>query len=172
MSQTTHSQMPQREVDLYPAIMRLFRRRRYAFAEVPYFGKRVDLLFATGGLRKLDAVESKIDDWRTALKQAALNQLFAQRCYVALPEAVGRRLADDDRRLFSRYHVGLIVVAEDAQVEIEAVRNGYFHLRDYRRVKKVLAAAMNSRSPKRLGAVADAIANGSRTLELLQTGPD
>ena len=115
---------------------------------------------------------SVADDWRTALKQAALNQLFAQQSYVALPEAVVRRLADDDRRLFSRYHVGLIAVGNDARVEIEAVRNGYFHLRDYRRVKTVLAAAVDSRSPKRVGAVADAIANGSRTLELLQTGPN
>lgn len=73
--------MPQREVDLYPAILRFFRRRPYAFAEVPYFGKRVDLLFTTAAFRTLYAVETKIDDWKTAIKQAALNQLFAQRSY-------------------------------------------------------------------------------------------
>lgn len=158
------------EVDLYGAVMSLFADKAFAFVEVPYLRKRVDFVFATTSLQSLYAVEVKISNWRSALKQAALNQLFAQRSYVALPASAATRLEPSDRELFSRYHVGLIAVEESAWVELPAVKNGYLCLADYREMKKTLEFACRSQSPKGIGAVSHAVANGSRTLELLQTG--
>src|SRR5690349_15486639 len=97
------------ELDLYEPVLRLFRRYPYAFSEFPYFKKRVDLVFTSHSLRSVCAVEMKIDAWQKALKQAAVNQLFANLSYVAMPLNTFRRLADW-LDVFRRHRVGIIVV--------------------------------------------------------------
>jgi hypothetical protein len=157
-----------REVELYPALLKLFRTKAHAFVEVPYQGKHVDLVFSTRQMRYLYAVEVKTINWRGAIKQAALNQLFAQLSYVALPAKVVNRFDELDRSIFHKHHVGLITVDDEATIEIPAVRNGFLHPMHHANVRTMLRTANASLIPKELGVLTDAIANRSRTLDLLQ----
>jgi hypothetical protein len=137
---------------------------------VPYFGKRVDLVLSDSPVGELYAIEIKLRDWQGALKQAAINQLFAHYSFAALPEARVLSLRAEQWDAFRRYHVGLISVGETATVVIPAVSNGYFHEAHYDRVKALLTKTSVKRKPKRLGAITRAIANRKRTLEFLQVG--
>jgi hypothetical protein len=158
------------ETTLYLPILDLFSDQQLAFAEVPYFGKRVDLVLASSSLNILHAIEIKLRDWQGALKQAAINQLFAHFSYAALPEARIRTLRPEQWDAFRRYHVGLISVGDTATVVIPAVPNGYFHEAHYCRVKGLLVTTSSKKKPKQLGAITRAIANRKRTLEFLQVG--
>src|SRR5947209_10477669 len=109
------------ETNLYKPVLELFVDQGLVFTEVPYFGKRVDLVLSADALRTLLAIEIKMKDWQGALKQAAVNQLFAHYSYVALPAARVNSLRPEQRDVFTRYHVGLISVGCTAIVEIPAV---------------------------------------------------
>ena len=160
-----------REIDLYPPLLQLFSHAGIAVAEVPFFGKRIDLLFGTPALLSLDAIETKLSDWRCAFKQAALNQLAAQRSYVALPSRLASRLAASEADLFRRYDVGLISVDVTARILISPKKNGCFSLRHFRVLKKTLKKS-ETKNPKRIGVVANAIADRSKALVVLSTGTD
>lgn len=171
MPSPTPSQAFSREVDMYEPLLSLFSGLRLAVAETPFFGKRIDLLFGSPSLLSLSAVEAKLHDWRSAFKQAALNQLAAQRSYVAVPWKLAARLADREEDLFRRYDVGLIGVGEFAKTLIRPKKNGCFSLRHYRVLKDTLKKTQQ-RKPKRIGVVADAIADRSKALVVLQTRAD
>lgn len=160
-----------REVDMYKPLLSFFADVGLAVAEMPFFGKRIDLLFGTPSLLSLYAVETKLRDWRSAFKQAALNQLAAQRSYVALPWRLAMRIAEREEDLFRRYDVGLLGVAESVQVFVPPKKNGCFSLRHHRVLKAALKK-LRHRKPKTIGVVADAIANRSRALVVLQTRAD
>ena len=118
MTNQTSSIVFSREVDMYEPLLSFFSEVGFAVAETPFFGKRIDLLFGTPSLLSLYAVETKRYDWRSAFKQAALNQLAAQRSYVAVPWKLAARLAEQENDLFRRYDVGLIGVAESVKILI------------------------------------------------------
>lgn len=160
-----------REVDMYQPLLKLFSRFGITVAEVPFFGKRIDLLFGTPSLSSLYAVETKLHDWRSAFKQAALNQLAAQRSYVAVPSKLAARLAEEEKDQFRRYDVGLIAVALRAKILVPPKKNGCFSLRHHHVIKNTLKKAKNPKA-KRIGAIADAIADRSQTLIFLQTWAD
>jgi len=162
----------QLEIGLYPPLLRFFRHYRLAFAEVPFFGKRVDLVFASPSLRRLYAVETKMRDWKSAFKQAAINQLAAQHSYIALPQRLAARLASTERALFESYDVGLIGIGATATTLIPPKRNGYFNQRHYRTIKDALSRAVATQKPREIGALTDALSKRSRTLVLLQAWAD
>jgi len=153
---------------MYQPLLSLFSQVGLTVAEVPFFGKRIDLLFGTPSLLSLHAVETKLHDWRSAFKQAALNQLAAQRSYIAVPLMLAARLAESEEDLFRRYDVGLIGVAGSAKILIPPKKNGCFSLRHHRVLKDTLKKAQH-RKPKRIGVVADVIANRTKALVVLQT---
>ena len=157
-----------REVEMYQPLLSLFFRLGLTVAEVPFFGKRIDLLFGTPSLLSLHAVETKLHDWRSAFKQAALNQLGAQRSYIAVPWRLATRLAEREEDLFRRYDVGLIGVGEFAKVLIPPKKNGCFSLRHHRILKSTLKKTQH-RKPKTIGVVANAIADRSKAMVVLQT---
>lgn len=157
-----------REVDMYPALLRLFEHLNVSVAEVPFFGKHIDLLFASPTFRSLYAIEAKLKDWRCAIKQAALNQIAAQRSYIAVPKTLADRLLERESILFLRYDVGLIAVRETANVIIPANQNECFSLSKHRIIKATLRRAISQR-PKRIGVVAHALTKRSQTLVVLQT---
>jgi len=158
-------------VDMYGALLSFFSDVGVAVGEAPFFGKRIDLLFGTPSLLSLYAVETKLHDWRSAFKQAALNQLAAQRSFVAVPWRLAERLAEREEDLFRRYDVGLIGVAERARILIPAAKNGCFSLRHYQILKRAIKKTQH-RTPNRIGVVADAIADRSKALVVLQTRAD
>ena len=157
-----------REVDMYEPLLNFFSRVGLAVAEAPFFGKRIDLLFGTPALLSLYAVETKLSHWRSAFKQAALNQLAAQRSFVAVPSRLAARLAEREEDLFRKYDVGLIGVAESAEILIPPKKNGCFSLVHHRVLKETLKKTQHKK-PKSIGVMADAIADRSKTLVVLQT---
>jgi len=171
MRNTLSKQYFSREVELYEPLLQLFAERELTVAEVPFFGKHIDLLFASRTLISLYAVETKLRDWRNAFKQAALNQVAAQRSYVALPSPLALRLLDQEKELFLEYNVGLIAVNKTASVILPATRNGCFSLRHYRVLKETIKKAQ-SKKPKKIGVVADAISKRTKTMVVLQTRAD
>ncbi len=153
---------------MYPPLLSLFSRVGLTAAEVPFFGKRIDLLFGTPSLLSLYAIETKLHDWRTAFKQAALNQLATQRSYIAVPWKLAARLAEREEDLFYMYDIGLIGVSEFAKILILPKKNGCFSLRHNRVLKNTLKKTKHKRANS-IGAVADAIADRSKALVVLQT---
>ncbi|MCK6455311.1 MAG: hypothetical protein L6Q92_02085 [Phycisphaerae bacterium] len=161
-----------RESDLYLPLLSLFSDHSRVFAEVPFFGKHIDLLFGTPTLARFYAVETKLSDWRSAFKQAALNQLAAQLSYVAVPSKLATRLAEREAALFASYDVGLIAVDGTARILIRARRNGYFIRRYYRDLKTALSHATQSQKLRNIGDLEHALAKRSRALVLLQARTD
>jgi len=153
---------------MYQPLLSFFAQVGLTVAEVPFFGKRIDLLFGTPSLLSLYAVETKLRDWRSAFKQAALNQLAVQRSYIAVPLMLATRLAESENDLFLRYGAGLIAVDESAKILIPPRKNGCFSLRHHRVLKETLKKVQHRKS-RRIGVVADVIANRTEALVVLQT---
>ena len=157
-----------REVDMYKPLLQLFKNIDITAAEVPFFGKHIDLLFASRTFRTLYAVEMKLFKWRNAFKQAALNQVAVQRSYIAVPKSLAMRLYDCERELFLKYNIGIIAVNKTASIILPSVRNKCFSLRHYRLLKNTLIK-VKSKKPKKIGVIANAISKRSQTLVVLQT---
>lgn len=70
-------------------------------------------------LPEVVAIEAKVSDWRRAVSQAARNQLFSHRSFIALPSTLAKRVAELEplRRL------GLGVLSVDGEGETTIVRN-------------------------------------------------
>ena len=156
---------------MYGPLLSFFSEVGFAVAETPFFGKRIDLLFGTPSFLSLYAIETKLHDWRSAFKQAALNQLAAQRSFIAVPWKLAARLVEQEKDLFRRYDVGLIGVGESVKISIPPKKNGCFSLRHYQVLKNTLKKVQH-RKPKKIGVVADAIANRSKALVVLQARAD
>jgi hypothetical protein len=157
-----------REVDMYPPLLALFVKTGIAFAEVPFYGKRIDLLFGSPSLRSLYSVESKLHDWRGAFKQAALNQLAAQRSYIAVPSKLAFRLVEREIEMFQKYDIGLISVDYSARILVAPKKNSCFSVEYYRELRNTLKVS-ELKIPNRIGVVADAIADRKKAMVVLQT---
>ena len=62
------------------------------------------------------AIEAKVSKWKDALQQAVRNRLFTHRSYVALPNPLAERVANEEA--FKRYGMGLISVTSSGNVEL------------------------------------------------------
>lgn len=99
--------MHARESDLVGPVRSFLESRGYAVLdEVLVGGRRADLV---GVGDAVAAVELKLSDWRTALRQAMAYQLGAEYAWVAMPLA-GAAVAFRYRDRFEREGVGLIGV--------------------------------------------------------------
>lgn len=79
-----------READLRPAVTRFLRRcGMEVHEEVPLNGRIADLVALGAGLT---AVELKLADWKTGLRQAICYQLACERSYLCLPFPKALRL--------------------------------------------------------------------------------
>jgi hypothetical protein len=100
--------MPLRERDLLPPVAAHFERLGYdVFPEVEIAGRRADLVAM--GSREVVAVELKVRDWRTAVRQAMAYQLAADRAYVALPLWRAQE-AYRSRHVFEREGIGMLAI--------------------------------------------------------------
>lgn len=157
----------EREVDLYEGVIRAFPKLD-CFTEVPFFGKHVDLVFAQTSMRKICAVEVKLTDWRSALRQASLNQLFACYSYAAFPARTAERLAKFGSQIFLESGIGIISVSDTTDIILPAAKSSHIY-KDHRvRIRKTLKGS-KSQSPKALEVVRNAIAARNRSVEFLQT---
>jgi hypothetical protein len=62
------------------------------------------------------AVEAKVSKWRDALRQAARNQVFTHRSFVALPERLAQKVQSDPD--FDFFGIGILGVDEKGSVKI------------------------------------------------------
>lgn len=104
-------------------------------ADLIYFQRRGDAIIS------LFAIEAKLHDWRTALRQAFRNKLFADKTFVALPEQhAGPAIANIEQ--FRNCSVGLIIVKENSVKVIYNPPINKHHSRPHvERVHKNLIAA-------------------------------
>ncbi len=156
------------EVEMYEPLLHLFTKKILTIAEVPFYGKHIDLVFASNTLTSLYAVETKLQNWRVAFKQAALNQVAVQRSYVALPSILAHKILEQNKDLFVMHNVGLIAVNKKASVILPATRNGCFSIMHYRVLKDKIRNLKSNKSNK-IGVVADAISKRTKTMVVLQT---
>lgn len=103
------------EIEMLPAVLRLFPKSRYRrLSEASLGRKRIDLICLprdVSGSGEIIAVELKIARWRDALWQAYLNLQAADCSYIAIwTEFVHRALAHED--MCRAHGVGLIEVGE------------------------------------------------------------
>ncbi len=76
-------------------------------ADLIYFERKDDAIIS------LFAIEAKLHDWRTALRQAYRNKLFADKTFVALPEQFSKSAIANIIE-FRRVSVGLILVGSSS----------------------------------------------------------
>lgn len=81
----------------------------------------IDLLALNG---KVLAIEVKVSDWKTALKQANLYTLIADKSYVAIWEKK-RKVVLENIELFKQFGIGIILVGDSfVDVVIDAQEKG------------------------------------------------
>lgn len=67
-------------------------------------------------LPEVVAIEAKVSDWRKAIAQAARNQLFSHRSFVALPISVAQRAAKADS--INQLGIGILGVENDETITV------------------------------------------------------
>ena len=155
-----------REVDLYESVISAFPEHD-CFAEVPFFGKHIDLVFTEPSMRTICAVEVKLTNWRSALRQASLNQLFACYSYAAFPAKLAQRLAKFGAQVFLESGIGIISISDSPEIILPAAKSNYIYKRHRIRIKQALKGS-RLQSRKSLEVVQDAIATRKRSMEFLQ----
>lgn len=155
-----------REIDLYEAVIRAFPQQD-CFTEVPFFGKHIDLVFTRASMRTISAVEVKMTDWRSALRQASLNQLFACYSYAAFPARIAERLAKFGPKIFLETGVGIISISDMPTIILPAAKSRYIYHSHRKRIRQMLKGS-KSQSPKSLEDIQNAIAKRKRSVEFLQ----
>ena len=91
----------------------------YSFAanQVYVAGKRIDIVLNGKDDDELIAIEVKIKDWKTALRQANLNQFAVDKSYVALCSRYAAP-ALSNISMFSAHGVGLIIIQPDCSYKV------------------------------------------------------
>jgi predicted RecB family endonuclease len=87
----------------------------FALNQVYVAGKRIDIVLKIDN--ELIAIEVKIKDWKTALRQANLNQFAVDKSYVAICSRYAMP-AINNISLFANNGVGLMVVSSDNSYKI------------------------------------------------------
>lgn len=90
--------------------------------------KKIDIIYREKDSECICAVEVKIDDWKTAVRQANLNKLACHKSFVAIWHEYSHR-AIKNKEVFENLGIGLIVIDELYQpvVEIEPARSNVFN---------------------------------------------
>jgi hypothetical protein len=86
------------------------------FCEVPVCGKIPDVLGAKDGIIRI-AIEMKLSNWKRAIEQAFVYEVFANRSYIAMPENK-KRLLQKNISEFNRWGIGILIVCDDKRVEV------------------------------------------------------
>ncbi len=111
------------EAELAEPTKQLFSRNGFvSFDElrIPVGQKRVDLMMVHKNYPKMVAVELKVSDWKTAVRQALLDTHCAHFSYVALWH---KAVPNVDRAWLEKSGVGLISVTnEQAEIKVKARR--------------------------------------------------
>lgn len=77
--------------------------------QVPYFGKRIDIVIFDAHSQEIKAIEIKVSDWRKGLRQAYLNKTVCHNSYVAVWHNHSRKAVENSSE-FQRLGIGLIII--------------------------------------------------------------
>ncbi len=80
--------------------------------------KRIDIVYRENGTEYICAVEVKIDDWKTAIRQANLNKVACNKSFVAIWHEYSHR-AIKNRSIFENLGIGLIVIDKTCKPVVE-----------------------------------------------------
>lgn len=99
-------------------------------SELRFFDRGIDLYAVAHHGERSYAVELKVEDWQKALRQAAIYQLCADFCYVAMPVQYATKVALGD---FREAGIGLLgvhlpsnSVTEILPAEASAVKHHFY----------------------------------------------
>jgi len=67
-------------------------------------------------LPEIIAIEVKVDKWRKAIDQAARNQIFAHKSYIALPSTIALRIRNEP--FIRELGIGVLSVKQDKGIEV------------------------------------------------------
>ena len=84
----------------------------FAQQQVYVSGKRIDIIYKTKESDDLTAIEVKIRDWKSALRQANLNKFAVSYSYVAIWREFAKPVMDNIES-FAQLGVGVIVIDND-----------------------------------------------------------
>lgn len=99
-------------------IISFVQREGYSvFPQIPLFIGKIDFVGINEDAECL-VIESKVKDWRKALKQALRYGYGAEKTYIALPTPTARNVARKYREMFENYDVGLIEISKEVNILI------------------------------------------------------
>ena len=115
-----------RETTIVRRVDNLFENEGLATAkEVPLGPKRIDLVAVSPNSRRVVAVEAKVHDWRSGLRQALVYRLCAHHVYLAIDQ---RCSGNPDREILAGYGIGLISVDGQAEIVVKARTSKIVHV--------------------------------------------
>lgn len=100
--------------------------------QVWFSHKRIDIVLVKKHTKKIIAIEIKIHDWKTALRQANLNKIACHESYVAIWHEFSHR-ALGQKDMFEAHGIGLIIISDvfKPQIEIKPSEPNYINLLAY-----------------------------------------
>lgn len=98
------------EKEMFSALKSYFNAKNFeVYEEVRFFSKKIDIICINKDSEEIIAVEMKVKKWKKALQQSLINQVCADKVYVAFwhenIEAIKKC-----RDLFEKYGVGVLEV--------------------------------------------------------------
>lgn len=87
------------------------------YPQIPLYIGKIDFVGINEDSECL-IIESKVKNWRKALKQALRYGYGAEKAYIALPTPTARNVARRYREIFENYEVGLIEISDEVSILI------------------------------------------------------
>jgi len=107
--------------------------------QVKFTRKRIDIVVKSDVLNEIWAIEVKIKDWKTALRQANLNSVACHHSYVAIWHQYANS-ALRNASIFKHSGVGLMIV-DDAyrpSIKLNPRKSSYLNSMAYNQILKIL----------------------------------
>lgn len=112
-----------RELSLVEAVSDYLGTKSFqTVTELPFLQRRVDIVGYEPKMDALIAVEAKVKNWQTAVRQAVTCLLFADEVYIAMPTEYIHRV---DQSEIARYGIGLLEVNSSVHVVSKPVSSRY-----------------------------------------------
>lgn len=106
------------EEQMEEKILSFIRKEGYAaYPQIPMFLGKIDFVGVNENSECL-VIESKVKNWKKALKQALRYGYGAEKVYVALPTPTARNIEKKYREIFENYKIGLIEISKEVDVLI------------------------------------------------------
>ena len=107
-----------KEISIENRLIDYYKENNYVVNnQVKFAQKRIDIITRRKNNNNICAIEVKISDWKTALRQACLNLVACNEAYVAIWHRHAKQ-AMNNKDLFRENGVGLIVVDEFFKPEV------------------------------------------------------